>query len=111
MEAGAFQLVARTIHCDPPCELCAAISEQVKQLLMLAELELPKRKRGQPPPPKKKFSLPLAHPLCDKLPTLARQHDKNFKVHTPEKAAFASALCIRLQHLTGKQNHLHNAFA
>ena len=33
MEAGVFQLVGRTIRCDPPCELCAAIAEQVEQPL------------------------------------------------------------------------------
>ncbi len=33
MEAGLFQLVGRTLRCDPHCELCAAIrvEEQVSQ--------------------------------------------------------------------------------
>ncbi len=39
MEARLFQLVGRTIRCDPPCELCAAIEEQVQQQVMRAELE------------------------------------------------------------------------
>jgi hypothetical protein len=52
MEAGIFQLVGRTLLCDAPCELCAAIEEQVSQPLMRAELEPPKKtkkKKGQPP--------------------------------------------------------------
>jgi hypothetical protein len=50
MKAGFFQLVGRTLRCDPPCELCAAIEEQVNQPLMRAEVESPKKtkkKKGQ----------------------------------------------------------------
>ena len=73
MEAGVFQVIGRINRCDltrpskPPCELCAAIQEQVEQPPMRAELEPPKPKKGkgEPQPAKKKFSLPLAHPLCD----------------------------------------------
>jgi hypothetical protein len=69
MESGLFQLVDRTICCDPRCKLCAAIEEQVQQPVMRAELEPPEKKKGQvpgqPDPPKKKFSIPLVHPLCD----------------------------------------------
>jgi hypothetical protein len=53
MEAGLFQLVGSTLCCDPPCELCAAIEEQVNQPFMRAELEPPKKtkkKGGQQPP-------------------------------------------------------------
>ncbi len=57
IESVLFQLVGRTFRCDPPCELCAAIEEQVQQPVMRAELEPPKKKRGQPDPPRKKFSI------------------------------------------------------
>ena len=50
MESGLFQLVARTIRCDPesdpPCEACVAIEEQVQQPVMREELDPPKRKKG-----------------------------------------------------------------
>jgi hypothetical protein len=49
--------------------LYAAIEEQVVQPLMraevAAELEPPKKKKGQPVSEQEKFSLPLAHRLCD----------------------------------------------
>jgi hypothetical protein len=90
MEAGLFQIVGRTLRCDLPCELCAAIEEQVNQPLMRAELEpskKTKKKRGQPPtreePEKKmKLSIPLAHPLCDNTTKISK-----FMNHTHEKAA------------------------
>jgi hypothetical protein len=47
MEAGLFQLVGSTSRCAPPCDLCAAIEEQAVQPLMRAELEPPKKKKGQ----------------------------------------------------------------
>jgi hypothetical protein len=80
MEAGLFQLVGRTLRCYPPCELCAAIEEQVNQPLMCAELEPPKKtkkKKGQPPAGEeleimKKFSLLFAHSLCDNTTKFSR---------------------------------------
>jgi hypothetical protein len=83
MEAGLFQLVGRTLLCDPPCELCAAIEEQVSQPLMRAELEPPKKtkkKKGQPPAredrekKKKKFSIPLAHPFVTTQPSFPNSY-------------------------------------
>ena len=70
MEAVLFQLVGRTIRCDPPCELCrlcAAIEEQVQKPLIRAKLEPPRRKQGEPAPEKRQFSLSLVHPLCDDI--------------------------------------------
>ncbi len=67
-----FQLVGLTIRCDPLCELCATIEEQVQQPVMHAELEPPKKKKGQPDPPKKKFSIPLEHPLCDNMTKVSK---------------------------------------
>jgi hypothetical protein len=109
MEAGLFQFVGRTLRCNPPCELCAAIEEQVNQPLMRAELEPPKKtkkKKAQPPAgeeqeKKKTFSLPLAHPLCDKTKFSKFIHKK--KPHLRGKIKQCAA------HLTGML--LHNEFA
>ncbi len=104
MGAGVFQPVVCTIRCDPPCELCAAIAEQVEQLLMRAELKLLKKKKAQPAQPKKKFSLPLAHPLCDNTTKFSKFIHKK-KPHLKKKIN----QCVA--HLTGQYNHLHNIFA
>jgi hypothetical protein len=108
MESGLFQLVGRIIRCDPPCELCAAIEEQVQQPVMRAELEPPKKKKGQPDPPRKKFSIPLAHPLCDNTTKFSKFIHKK-KPHLKGKINQCAA------HLTGKQHcinsFLHNALA
>jgi hypothetical protein len=85
MEAGLFQLVGRTLRCNPPCELCTAIKEQVNQPLMRAELEPQKKTKkkgqqpaGEKPEQKDKFSLPLAHPLCDNTRKFSKFiHTKN----------------------------------
>jgi hypothetical protein len=50
MEAGLFQVVGRILRCDPPCELCAAIEEQVSKPLMHAELEQPKKPKRREGP-------------------------------------------------------------
>ena len=100
MESGLFQLVARTIRCDsesdPPCEVCAAIEEQVQQPVMRNELDPPKRKRGEPAPPKKRFSIPLAHPLCDNTTKFSKFIHKK-KPHLKGKINQCAA------HLTGKR--------
>jgi hypothetical protein len=108
MEAGLFQVVGRIPRCDPPCDLCAAIEEQVSQPLMRAELKPPKktkRKKGQPPAredgekkKKKKFSIPLAHPLCDNTTKFSKFIHKG-KINQ----------CAA--HLTGMRFRLHNLFA
>jgi hypothetical protein len=65
MDAGVFQIVAKLNTCSQPeCEMCSAVREQGEQAPMRAELTPPKRAKGQPAP-KKKFKLPLQHPLCD----------------------------------------------
>ena len=102
MEAGLFQVVGRLVRCDPPCELCAAIEEQVSQPLMRAELEppkKPKRRKGQPKEKakkmeKKKFSLPLDHPLCDNTTKFSKFIHKK-KPHLKGKINQCAA------HLTG----------
>ncbi len=109
MEAGVFtsQLVAQTIRCDPPCELCSVIAEQVEQPLIRAELEPPKKKKkGQPAPPEKKFSVLLAHssPLCGNTTKFSKFIHKK-KPYLKKKINQCAV------HLTDTQNHLHNVFA
>jgi hypothetical protein len=77
---------------------------------MRAELEPPKKtkkKRGQPPAreereKKKKFSIPLAHPLCDNTTKFSKFIHKK-KPHLRGKINRCAA------HLTGMR--LHNLFA
>ena len=116
MEASQrrLQSVSRILRCDPPCDLCAAIEEQVSQPLMRAELEPPKktkRKNGQPPAredgekkKKKKISIPLAHPLCDNTTKFSKFIHKK-KPHLKGKINQCAA------HLTGMRFRLHNLFA
>jgi hypothetical protein len=111
MEAGLFQVVGRILRCDPPCELCAAIEEQVSQPLLRAELEppkKPKRSKGQPKDKekkleKKKFSIPLAHPLCDNTTKFSKFiHKKKPHLKGKINQCAADLTCIR--------SRLHNWF-
>jgi hypothetical protein len=66
MEAGVFQLIAKLKTCSQPkCEMCSAVREQVGQAPLRAKLTPPKSRAEGEPAPKKRFRLPLEHPLCE----------------------------------------------
>jgi hypothetical protein len=85
MEAGVFQLVHSMHLCKPTrkCEMCDSVQEQIEQEPMKAELTPPKKKKSRGEPTKKKFSLPLTHPLC---------YNQIFEIHQQEETALEQKL-------------------
>jgi hypothetical protein len=64
--------------------MCDAVREQIDKEPVKAELTLPTKKKCRGEPTKKKFSLPLTHPLCDSTTNFSKFINKK-KPHLSKK--------------------------